>query len=565
MRGRHGGSTMSQSTIFDRTLPSQKRSIRPSHAKPWVAFGVVVLLVFAGFSSLLRPPVRGADAPLAEFSAFRAKTHVLEIAVEPHPMGSQALRLVEEYITGQLVGMGLEPEVQSVEVPDYFGSPGETTTVRNIMAVIPGTAPTKAIALVAHYDSHPNTPGANDNSVGVAVLLEAARTSLAGDRSANDLLLVFTDGEEPNPRYGATALARFHPSFEQIGLVVNLEAIGSSGPSLLVESSRPDTGIVDRYRSTAADPAAFSFLTEMVDLFGGVGTDFDVFKEAEIPGLSFAYLRGSSIYHTDRDVPASVSMSSVQHHGDNVMAVLGAVGKSELPPTTTDADVVFFAMTPFVTVGYSSFVTETLAVVAAAAFGLLAWWRLRSKLDSVAAIGRGSLVMAVGSIAAALVVFLTWWIVSAVRSTQGVWESYLYLALLCFLAAVTLSFVGGALAGRFGDFELATGIVAVWVVLGALTTIVLPGLSYLFIWPALGGVVALAGSSSGRFRGRLWPVVAAPAVVLVIPALDAFFQMAQPRPGNPDSDLTIAITLVGLLAALVVGLIVPFASRLRRS
>jgi membrane protease YdiL (CAAX protease family) len=125
--------------------------------------------------------------------------------------------------------------------------------------------------------------------------------------------------------------------------------------------------------------------------------------------------------------------------------------------------------------------------------------------------------------------------------------------------------VGGALAGRHTDGDLATGIVAVWVVLGAVTTVVLPGFSFLFIWPALAGVLALAGSSSGRLGGWLWLVVAAPAVVLAIPALDAFFQMAQPRPGNPNSDLTVAVTLVGLLAALVVGLVVPFrpASRPR--
>jgi hypothetical protein len=460
--------------------------------------------------------------------------------------------------------MGLEPEVQPVGVPDYFGSPGEMTTVRNIIAVIPGTASSKAIALVAHYDTHPNTRGANDNSVGVAVLLEAARATMAGDRPSNDVFLVFTDGEEPNPRYGATAFARFHPSFEQIGLVVDLEAIGSSGPSMLIESSRPQTGIVDRYRSTAVDPTAFSFMTETVDLFGGVGTDFDVFKGEAIPGLSFAYLRNSPIYHTDRDVPTTVSMSSIQHHGDNVMAVLGAFGNAELPLPATDADVVFFTLTPLLTVGYSSFVAEALAVVVVGAFGVLVWRRLVSKRDSVAAIARGSLVLVVGSLAAALGVFIAWWGITAIRSTPGLWESYLYLVLMCGLAALVLAFVGGALTGRFGDSELATGIVGVWVLLGTATTIGLPGFSYLFIWPALGGLVALAGSSSGRFGGRLWPVVAAPAVVLAIPALDAFFQMAQPRPGNPDSDLTAAVALIGLLAALIVGLVVPFRHGSRR-
>ncbi len=166
--------------------------------------------------------------------------------------------------------------------------------------------------------------------------------------------------------------------------------------------------------------------------------------------------------------------------------------------------------------------------------------------------------MGAGSLAGALVAFVAWWAITAVRSTPGVWESYLYLGLLCGVAALVLGLAGGAMAGRFGDSQLAGGIVAVWVVLAVVTTVALPGISYLFVWPAIGGLVALAIASSGRGGGWLWMVAAAPAVVLTIPALDAFFQMAQPRPGNPDSDLTVAVAVVGLLVALVVGLVVPF-------
>ncbi len=334
---------MNQITLLDRITRSPMPTTRIRSGGSLLMFGLAVALIVAGFSSMMRPSARGVDTPLADFSAARAGTHIGRIAVEPHPMGSPALRLVEGYITEQLIGMGLEPDVQPVAVPDYFGSPGQTTTVRNIVAVIPGTGSAGSIALVAHYDTDPDTPGANDNGVGVAVLLETARATLAGTRPANDILLLFTDGEEPQPRYGATAFAEFDPALADVGLVVNLDAIGTSGPSLLVESSRPEPGLVDRYRSTATDPAAFSFLTEMVDLFGGVGTDFDVFKDRSIPGLSFAYLRGSSIYHTDRDVPDSVSMDSVQHHGENVMTVLQAFGDEELPLPRGDADVVFFA------------------------------------------------------------------------------------------------------------------------------------------------------------------------------------------------------------------------------
>lgn len=555
------GTTTNQGTLLDRTPPSRSSTERKARRRSFLQAGVVAALIVAGFSSMIGPADRDAGTPLADFSAARASTHIGEIAVEPHPIGSPAIRVVEAYITEQLVQLGLEPDVQTVEVPDYFGSPGEVTAVRNVVAVIPGTAPTKAIALVAHYDTVPASPGANDNSAAVAVLLETARATLAGDRPTNDILLLFTDGEEPNPRFGATAFADSHAAFADIGVVVNLEAVGSSGPSLLVESSRPETGVVDAYRATGARPAAFSFLTETVDLFGGVGTDFDVFKDNAVPGLSFAYLRGSPIYHTSRDVPATVSMSSVQHHGENTMAVVRAFGNTDLPPSSARSDVVFFSVTPFLTVGYSSFVATLTALLTVGAFVTVTWRRLRSRRSAVVAILHGGWVTAAGSVASAIAVFLAWWALTAVRSTPGMWESYVYLALLCGVAAVVFTSVCGALAGRSPHVRLGTGIVGAWVVLGVVTTIALPGFSYLFVWPALAGVAALAGSSSRRFGDWLWLVVAAPALFLAIPALDVFFQMAQPRPGNPDSDLTATAGVVGLFVALILGLILPFLPR----
>lgn len=49
------------------------------------------------------------------------------------------------------------------------------TTVANLEVVIPGTDPTAAeVVIGAHYDSVPETPGADDNASGVAALLEVA-------------------------------------------------------------------------------------------------------------------------------------------------------------------------------------------------------------------------------------------------------------------------------------------------------------------------------------------------------------------------------------------------------
>jgi hypothetical protein len=547
--------------VLDQRPSDLARVHRRSRRSKWISAGLAVALVAVGFSSMSRPAAREMDAPLIEFSAQRALTLVDQIAVEPHPMGSAAIVRVREFITEQLIGMGLEPELQGSEVPDYFGAPGDTASVVNVMARIPGTRSSTAIALVAHYDTDPMTPGANDNSVAVAVLLEAGRAILAGNGPEGDVILLFTDAEEPNPRFGATAFAG-HPWFDQVGLVVNLEAIGSSGPSLLVETSRPETGVVDGFIRSAEHPVVFSFLPETVNLFGGVGTDFDMFKEAGVPGLSFAYLRGSTIYHTDRDSVDNVSPASVQHHGENVLAVVRAFGAGE--PQPDGADEVYFAVTPFSVVHYSAIWAVVMSAILGVAFGALTVFTVRRRQVRMSAIGRGSAVLLVGSLAAGLVAYAAWWMLTAVRSTMGVWESYAYFAVVVALAALVLAFVGGAVAGRFSDSDLATGIVAVWVLLAVATAVSVPGFSYLFFWPALAALPALVWRSSGRSGNWLWLIVAAPAVILTIPVLDVFFQMAQPRPGNLDSALTETAAVVAWLAAMVIGLIVPFLSKARR-
>ena len=63
-----------------------------------------------------------------------------------------------------------------------------------------------AVALVAHFDSDPTTPGANDDAAGVAAILETARVLLSGPPLRNDVILLFTDGEEPAPRFGLPGL-----------------------------------------------------------------------------------------------------------------------------------------------------------------------------------------------------------------------------------------------------------------------------------------------------------------------------------------------------------------------
>src|SRR5690606_20320981 len=100
---------------------------------------------------------------------------------------------------------------------------------------IPGERRTGALALAAHYDSVPAGPGAGDDGAGVAALLEIARVLVREPPPRRSVWLWFTDGEEMG-LLGARALVSEPELIANVEVVVNLEARGTSGPSLMFES-----------------------------------------------------------------------------------------------------------------------------------------------------------------------------------------------------------------------------------------------------------------------------------------------------------------------------------------
>ena len=84
--------------------------------------------------------------------------------------------------------------------------------------------------LMAHYDSVPNSPGASDDGAAVASLLETLRALRGGPRLKNDVIFLFTDGEEV-ALLGSKAFVEEHPWARDVGLVLNFEARGYTGPS----------------------------------------------------------------------------------------------------------------------------------------------------------------------------------------------------------------------------------------------------------------------------------------------------------------------------------------------
>ena len=479
--------------------------------------------------------------------------HVEAIAQEPHPMGSIAIEGVRAYLVAEIEALGLQLDLQTVAARDFFGDGGPIDVV-NVIAWIPGAAHTRAVVLVGHYDTVPTTPGANDNSAAVAALLETARALRAGPPLRNDVVFLFTDGEEPSDRFGSRGFASVPGLLDGLGVVVNLEAVGSGGASTLVETSGAQSWLVGGYAAAARAPAAYSFLTEMTALLGEIGTDFDVFRQGGVSGMHFAYLRGSPIYHTMADDPGSVGLGSLQHHGENALAIARHFGDLDLTTVPDPDAAVFFSVRPLF-VRYSLVWARAAAALAIGLLTIALVGRRRPAELRLRDVARSASASALAALVGAVVGTTAWVLLSGVRASPLVAESYAYLAALLAIGALAARWI----AARIGSREPASaryGAVALWTILALLTALALPGFSYLFVWPALAGILALLwrpvarGAAIARFA-----LVAAPTLLLMTPAVDLLWLFAQPRPGNPGSQVTVAAVLPLLFGVLVVVLL----------
>ena len=140
----------------------------------------------------LRP--RSVSGP--EIALNKLIAHIQQIAAEPHSLGTAAHDRVKDYIAGTLRANGIETVVQQTTAPLDAGELFRVAEISNVLARIPGTHGGRAVLVVSHYDSAPASRGAADDGTAVASMLETAALLSRGPRLRNDVILLFTDGEE---------------------------------------------------------------------------------------------------------------------------------------------------------------------------------------------------------------------------------------------------------------------------------------------------------------------------------------------------------------------------------
>jgi hypothetical protein len=450
---------------------------------------------------------RGSDARPQEFSAVRALATLRRVLGDgaPHPVGSPAHERVRERIVEELRLLGLAPEVEN----SVAGSPASIAVVRNVVARLPGTETGKAVLMCAHYDSVPAGAGAGDDGSGVATLLEVARACKAGPPLRRSLVFLFDDAEECG-LVGAEAFAARHDLEKEIEVVVNADARGTDGPTMMFETSAGNADLVRLYGAAVPSPRATSAAYEVYKRMPN-DTDLTVFKRHGLAGLNFAFIGGLRRYHTEKDDLAHLSPASVQHEGDQVLAVARALAMAEFRPKAA-GDLVYTDVLGLFLLRWPESWSLPASIAILVALILLAVVEIRTRVLRASALAIGVLRALATIAAAALAAPAIVHGIELLRREPEPWAGSPWPFEIALAAGACLAALAVARIPWLARAGFAASWSGIWILLAAVgvaSAAFVPGASYLFLVPC--ALAALA-----RLGRREFVAVALPACALAL-------------------------------------------------
>jgi hypothetical protein len=500
------------------TTPSTQWRALPSLAALLAAVAIGGLALWG-----VQPtPPKPRTAPPAEFSAQRAHAHLVEMCVETHPTGSQAALRVRQYIEQTVRSMGYEPEVQRHTLSRGNDRPPfGLSYIENVIVRIPGTNPSGAFLNMAHYDSVPYGLGASDDGAGCAAMLEILRALKQHPPLKNDLIFLFTDAEEAG-LLGPRAFMQ-HPYFKDVKAVLNYEARGYYGPSMMFELSDENGWLIDQVAQSATRPIASSV---MFDIAGRMPTttDYEVLKRAGVPGMGLAYVGGIEYYHTQNDSPEKISLASLQHHGEYGLPIALHFGNLDLRQVRAP-NVIYFDVLGKWLVRYPQRILPLLTalglllVLGALMAGI---WREQFTIRGVLA---GAMLHLAALLVVGLLVALIMLAGVLLNQEYIVYRTYSYLfGFSALTICVYLLFLRAA-SRRLSIAALTAGALLLWVPVMLVVSAYMPGGSYITLWPMAGAAIGagLTWAAAGRLpraaAAFLTLAGALPALIIITPLL----------------------------------------------
>ena len=311
--------------------------------RPVILLLAVVASAFLAYGLWTLPKPQPAD--YEGFSSARVVEDIKVISQKHHSVAHpQEREEVRNYLVERLQGLGADT-VMLMRYDSLKGPQNKhveyTFDATNIVAEFAPVAAASGSAsasvadptwlmLVAHYDSRYSQPmprdtvwsyGAADDGYGLGVILESVSLALKNRQDwKQGVKVLFTDAEEVGMMGMKAAWENDRALFDNVGLVLNVEARGSKGPALLFEACPGNDKVQDLYASVAKYPYTYS-LTTVVYGFMPTFTDFSIIKDS-VPGLNFSTIADINHYHTDKDNITTINEKSIQHYGAQIQPIV---------------------------------------------------------------------------------------------------------------------------------------------------------------------------------------------------------------------------------------------------
>ncbi|KAJ7166799.1 hypothetical protein C8R46DRAFT_1095357 [Mycena filopes] len=187
-----------------------------------------------------------------------------------------------------------------------------------------GTDAGKAHALLlnSHLDSTLPSPGAADDAISVAIMLDCIRVLVdTPEWSPTHAVIFLFNHAEESLQDGSHLFSTQHPIAHTVRAVINLEAAGTTGRELLFQATSEE--MVEAY-SHVPRPFGTIFANDVFN--SGVllsDTDFRQFEEyLDVPGLDIAIVGNSYLYHMRKDLVENIQAGVAQNMGENTLALI---------------------------------------------------------------------------------------------------------------------------------------------------------------------------------------------------------------------------------------------------
>ncbi|HEY5824096.1 MAG TPA: M20/M25/M40 family metallo-hydrolase [Cyclobacteriaceae bacterium] len=525
----------------------------------------IVFVSIISISTSTAPEVVNKTAPDSVFSAERAHVFLKEIAKAPHSLGTIEHTKVREYIVSVCNQLGLETEIQTTTAIQSFDRGVIAANVNNVIATLKGTTGGKVVVIMAHYDSQPNALGAGDDGAAVAAMLETARILKAGKPLVNDVIFLFTDGEEDG-LLGAKAFVQESPLLNKIGLVINFEGRGNSGVSTMFEVNPKNGWAVNEYIKAAKHPVANSLSFEVYKNLPN-DTDYTVFKKAGITGLNNAFVDGFVNYHSMTDGAENMDLKSLQNHGDNMLSLAKHFGNLDLTNTKAD-DVSYFNILGLGIIHYPAALDIFFLIITILLFIVFVVMGIRKQQITIKGLIVGFLIF-IGLLV--LLIFSSYYLIKGIKSIypeyQQFYENNSYNVNYYFLALVGLTFAVFGLIyqwslRKFSIYSLVSGVIIVEFIFIGLMYSEMKTAVYFLCFPVLFQLVGclismLRSTKEGDVQSSvILTLFSLPAVLMLAPTIYFLFIVFGLGGTAPAGALVLGLLL---------GLILPLFSPILKS